>query len=271
MKTSIKYRSLISDLHRVVIKIGSRVLVQKSGRPDVRRMKMLVKNIASLVRQGYEPIIITSGAIGAGVEALGMKKRPTLLPDLQMAAAVGQSRLMAKYDKLFSAEHCKIGQVLLTHNDFNHEGRLINVRRTMENLIRHKVIPIVNENDVVADEEIRADNRLGDNDRLAALVSKQVRADLLIILTTSDGVRKPAGNGKTKRVRCIESITKNILSLANGKKSELSVGGMATKLKAAQSATNAGCYVVIADGRKNNTILNVMSGDDVGTMILASL
>ncbi len=271
MNASMKLRQGIPDARRVVVKIGSRVLVQKTGRPEHRRIRGLVGELARIRQSGVELVVITSGAIGAGMEALGMSERPALLPDLQMAAAVGQCRLMTAYDKLFAAKKCKVGQVLLTHDDFNHKIRLANARRTMENMLRHRVIPIVNENDVVADEEIRADIKLGDNDFLASLVVKMIRADLLVILSTTDGLRAPGFNGKTKRVPFLERIDRQTLSMVTGQKGNLSKGGMGSKLRAAQAAAHAGCHVVIADGRKPANVSKIMRGADVGTFIMATL
>jgi len=269
MKMSLKYREPIADVRRVVVKIGSRVLVQRSGRPDVRRMRHLVRQIAALHRGGKELVVVTSGAIGAGMEALGMAQRPESLPDQQMAAAVGQTRLMSRYDDLFSQAGCLVGQVLLTRANFHQKIRMTNAKRTIENLIRNRVIPIINENDAVADEEIRADMAFGDNDLLAALVVKLIRADLLVMLTPTDGLRSPAGNGRTQRVRYLEEITSKTLSMAGKSVSNLSKGGMASKLRAAQAATRTGCSVVIADGRKDSVLKRVMNGEDVGTLIVA--
>ncbi len=269
-KSSIKYRSVIHDARRVVIKIGSRVLVQKTGRPDKRRMRSLIREIADIQASGKEVVLVTSGAVGAGMEALGMKSRPDSLPELQMAAAVGQTRLMSRYDELFGQKGCKVGQVLLTHSDFNHKIRLTNAQRTMESLIRNKVIPIINENDVVADEEIKADLALGDNDYLASLVVKLIRADLLILLTTVDGLREPGSQGRTRRVRYLESISRNTYSLVKGKDSHISKGGMATKLKAAAAVSKTGCTAIIANGRQPNILARIIAGEDVGTLVVAS-
>lgn len=270
MQKSIRYRSVVPDARRLVVKIGSRVLVQKTGRPDARRMRELVQQLAKIHRGGREVVIVSSGAIGTGMEALRMKERPSSLPDLQMAAAVGQARLMARYDKLFSTSGCKVGQILMTHADFKQKLRLTNARRTMESLIRNKVIPIINENDVVADEEIRADLALGDNDLLASLVVRLIRADLLVLLTTVDGLRSPSKSGRTQRVRYIESVTRGTFDLVKTGPSQLSRGGMASKLRAAQSASKSGCCTVIANGRQNGILTRVMRGEDVGTLILAS-
>lgn len=260
----------MADVRRLVVKIGSRVLVQETGRPEVRRMKSLAGEIAAMQRAGREVVIVTSGAIGAGMEALGMKERPTALPDLQMAAAVGQARLMARYGEFFSQLGCKVGQLLLTHGDFLHKITLTNARRTIENLLRNRVIPIINENDVVTDEEIRADLAFGDNDYLASLVVKLIRADLLIMLTTVDGVQQYSDSGGTKRIRYLESITRSTFRLVRAHSSKLSKGGMESKLKAAQSVSRAGCVAVIANGRRPDVLTSIMKGEDVGTVVLAS-
>lgn len=269
MKISLKYREVIPEARRVVIKIGSRVLVQKSGRPDGRRIRALVGEISKLKKAGLEVIMVTSGAVGAGMQALGMKERPTLVPDLQMAAAIGQTRLMCQYSELFSRLGCKVGQVLLTHDDFHHKIRMTNIRRTMDNLIRNDVIPVINENDVVADEEIKADLTLGDNDYLASLLVKLIRADLLIMLSSTDGVKIRDKSGRARRMKYIESINKAVYAHVSEKDSPLSKGGMYTKLKAAHTVSKAGCSVVIADGRKNGILTSIMKGEDNGTIILA--
>ena len=270
MKKSLKYREMIADVRRVVVKIGSRVLIQKTGRPDVRRIRELVADLARIRRSGREVAVVTSGAIGAGMEALGMKERPTALPDLQMAAAVGQCRLMSRYAELFGKQGFKVGQILLTHSDFQHKIRLTNARRTMESLMRNHVIPIINENDAVADEEIRADLALGDNDFLASLVVKLIRADLMVLLTTVDGLREHLPDGRTRRVRYVETINEKALGLVKGGASPLSKGGMQSKLKAAGNVAEAGCMTVIANGRETGVLTQIMAGTDVGTVVLAS-
>lgn len=270
MRKSLKYRQVIHDVRRVVVKLGSRVLVQKTGRPDTRRIRHIAAQLAALQKAGYEVVIVTSGAIGAGMESLGMKERPATLPDLQMAAAVGQTRLMSRYEEFFQKLSCKVGQVLLTHEDFRHKIRISNAKRTMENLIRNRVIPIINENDVVADEEIRADLALGDNDLLASLVCKLIRADLLILLTTVNGLGEQSAGGRFKRVGYLENITRKTFALVHSGKSSMTKGGMTSKLKAAKAVSDSGCVAVIANGRSNNTITDIMKGKDVGTIVPAS-
>ncbi len=267
MKTELSIRGSLKDVRRLVIKIGSRVLIQRNGRPDIRRMRALVKEIAALRLAGKEVAVVTSGAIGAGLHALGRRVRPDNLPDLQMAAAVGQTRLMSRYSALFAREQCRIGQVLLTHDDLRDRVRHLNARNTIMNLLRHGIIPIVNENDVVAVDEIK----FGDNDHLAALTAMLVDADLLILLSTVDGFRRPISTRKTRRVPYLESISENMLALAVGKGSVFSVGGMRTKLESAHDFVNMGGLAVIANGRKADVITKVMRGDNEGTLIGAGI
>ena len=249
-----EHRKNLANARRIVVKIGSRVLVRKTGGPDIARITSLVKDIAHLRREGREMVVVSSGAIGAGMQALGMKSRPTTLPDLQMAAAVGQSRLMATYDKLFAAEKCKIGQVLLTHDDLNNRQRHLNARNTMMALLRNGVVPIVNENDVVAVDEIK----FGDNDRLAALVALLIEADLLILLTTVDGFQAPGKGGRMRRVPVLNGVTAEELSHAKGKGSELSTGGMASKLQAANLVARVSAPVVIASGLQAGILQRIL-------------
>lgn len=263
MNDATSNRARLASARRIVVKIGSRVLVQKTGRPDVRRMRELVRQLAALHKAGREVVVVSSGAIGSGIEAMGWRKRPTTLKLLQMAAAVGQSRLMATYDELFGAHDIRIGQILLTHEDLRHRTRHLNAQDTMTTLLEHRVIPIVNENDVVAIDEIK----FGDNDLLAALTALLVQADALVLLTTVDGFRAPAGGGRTRRVSTLAGVGEKELALALGKGSELSTGGMASKLQSAGMVAENGIPVVIANGRKDGVLDEALAGRDVGTLI----
>jgi glutamate 5-kinase len=267
MKLERRFREFLPESRRVVVKIGTRVIAQPSGRPDTRRLRALVSQVAGLRRKGYEMLVVTSGAVGAGMEALGIRSRPTAVPDLQMCAAVGQARLMARYEAFFAAEKLKVGQVLLTHGDFLHRVRFANARRTMEHLLRAGVVPIINENDVVADEELKADLSLGDNDYLAALVAQHFHADLLVILSTVAGLLEPTSQGSMRRVSHVDYVGADIFRLVNPGKSALSKGGMDSKLRAAQMVSRAGCAVVVANGRQNDVLSSVLSGLDIGTCI----
>ena len=263
MDTVLEFRKQLAGARRVVVKIGSRVLVQGNGRPDLRRMKALVREVARQQQAGREMLVVTSGAIAAGMEALGLERRPKNLPDLQMAAAVGQTRLMTRYDKLFSAERCRVGQVLLTHDGLKTRNRHLTARQALLNLLRHRIIPIINENDAVAVEEIK----FGDNDLLAALVALLIEADLLILLTTVDGLRSPTPGGGSRRVPNLAAVTRRERAMVVGDQNELSTGGMASKLQSAHSAARAGTPVDIADGRRPAYISGILAGEDRGTLI----
>ena len=264
--THLSERKKLTSAHRVVVKIGSRALVQSNGRPDTRRMAALVDGIAALHREGREVIVVSSGAIACGLQALGMKKRPDDLPTLQMAAAVGQSRLMAAYDKLFARKKCRIGQVLLTHDDLEHRRRHLNARNSMLKLLEHGVMPIVNENDVVSVDEIK----FGDNDALASRSAMLVEADLLVLLTTVNGFRATDAKGRSRKVDFLPGVTSETLSHAKGKGSAFSTGGMASKLTSAAEAASMGTTVVIANGRQDGILQKIVSGANVGTLIPAS-
>ena len=239
--------------------------MQNSGRLETRRIQSLVKEMADLCKQKREIVFVTSGAIGTGMQALGIRRRPAGLPELQMAAAVGQSRLMKQYDRLFTAQKKVIGQVLLTHDDLNHRIRHLNARNTILTMLRAGVIPVINENDVVAVDEIR----FGDNDLLASLVVHLIKADLLIMLSTTNGLFRPLADGRSERISCLTGVPKAVIKFAHGKGGDISTGGMASKLKLArQVVETAGVSVVIADGREPEIIRRIMSGEDIGTLVV---
>ena len=259
------HRTQLREAHRIVVKVGTRVLVQRSGKPDLGRIESLVSDLAELHQQRRQMVLVSSGAVGAGMGALGFRKRPDDISDLQMAAAIGQVRLMTRYQELFSKCDRTVGQVLLTHADLKDRARHLNAQNTMLHLLKNEIVPIVNENDVVAVDEIT----FGDNDLLAALVAVLVEADLLILLTVVDGIREPLPSGRTRRIPYLRRLTSEVHELAMGTHNPLSVGGMVTKLQAAENAVYAGCHVVIADGRKPNILERILQGDDVGTFIHA--
>lgn len=256
-------RQALRQARRVVVKVGTRVLVDERGRPDERRLSALVSGIAGLRQDDRELVLVSSGAIAAGLEGLGLTERPRALPELQMAAAVGQSRLMERYAELFGKRGLTIGQVLLTHDDLEHRRRHLNARNTMLALLRRGIIPIVNENDVVAVDEIR----FGDNDQLAALVALLIDAPLLVLLTSVDGLQERREGQEPQRIPSLAAVTEAALGLTWGKDSALSTGGMASKLQAAQVAAEADARVVIADGRAPDVLARILAGEDVGTLI----
>ncbi len=257
--TQKKHRNALKNAKRIVVKAGSKVLVKDTGHPDSQQLKGLVDELAQFQNSGGEVAFVSSGAIGAGLAALGMERRPTAIPDLQMAAAVGQTRLMSLYDQLFCENKCNIGQVLLTHDALTHRERHLNARNTLLNLIAHRIVPIINENDAISTEEIK----FGDNDVLAALVAILIDADALVLLSTTDGLR----DEENCRVSYIEEVDDGILSLVNDKLDRLSIGGMASKLESAHIAAKNGIPVVIANGRKSGVLTRIFQGLDEGTLL----
>ncbi|MDK2857785.1 MAG: glutamate 5-kinase [Verrucomicrobiota bacterium] len=254
-------RNRLKKARRIVVKVGSRVLVDDTGKPDPERLYALVSGISSGHEEGREMILVSSGAIAAGVEALGMNSRPAALPDLQMAAAVGQTRLMNLYSHLFGQRNILVGQVLLTDAIFRVNSGSTNARNTLQNLITHHIIPVINENDAVSTEEIT----FGDNDILASLVATLIQADALILLTATDGLHNESG----QRIPFVERVSDDILALDHGRNGALSTGGMKSKLMAAAKAAEKNIPVVIADGRTDGIIQAVLSGADVGTLIVS--
>lgn len=252
-------RNQLKNAKRIVVKVGSRVLVDETGKPDPKRMQALADGLAAMHDAGREMVLVSSGAIAAGLEALGKETRPEALPCLQMAAAVGQTRLMKKYADLFAQKDIHIGQILLTDDLLRIPERRTNAQNTLFNLIKHRIIPIINENDSVATEEIT----FGDNDLLASLVATLIDADALILLTMTDGLRDDDG----ARVPHITEISDDILAYDKGANGHLSTGGMTSKLQAAYQAAQAGTPVVIAHGATEGIIQSVLAGDDTGTLL----
>ncbi len=246
---------------RIVIKIGTKVITSKDGLLDKGRLKELVNQMARIKSNGMEVILVTSGAIGTGMGLLGIKKRPVKLPELQATAAVGQSHLMHFYGKYFHMRGYNVGQILLTREDFNDRKRYVNIKSTIETLLRHKVSPIINENDTVSTEEIK----FGDNDQLARLVAKLCAADKLILLTDVDGLL----DENCGVISVIEKITPKILRLSRSSKCELGTGGMATKLIAAKGAMESGVECVIANGKSKDVLIKILDGKMIGSTFKA--
>lgn len=263
--TVARERASLQDVRRVVVKVGTHSIATKTGRPDYRALRRLVGQLCELRKAGLEVIFVSSGAVAAGVEALGLKSRPTQVNDVQMCAAVGQARFISEYENLFGANGVKIGQVLLTHADFDDRRRAANVRRSLDHLVRAGIIPVVNENDVVADEEIKG-LTFGDNDWLSSLIVKLVRADALVLLTTVDGLLDAAG----RRVPSIGSIRDAMKLVRAGQKGTLSKGGMDSKLRAVKNAAQSGAHVVIANAATPHILQAIFSGRDVGTFVPGS-
>jgi len=257
-------RDLLNEVSRVVVKLGTGVLTDSRKHPDPAQMRQLVTQMAEQRKAGREIVLVSSGAVGAGMGALGYERRPADLAQLQACAAVGQSRLMSMYEKLFSAFGLHVAQVLLTHDDLEHHERHLNARNTLVTLLHEGVIPIINENDAVSFTELK----FGDNDTLSALVSCLLPADLLVILTTVDGVIENFGKPNPRILPRIERIDAALEEMAGGTQSETAVGGMASKVEAARIVMRAGIPLVIASGRKHQTLARIISGAEEGTLFV---
>ena len=248
---------------RIVIKIGTSTLAHRSGHLNIRRIESLCKIISDLKNNDNEIVLVSSGAIGMGVGKLSLKKRPDDIPTKQAAAAIGQCELMYTYDKLFSEYRHTVAQILVTGGDINSAERRQNFENTLNRLLELEALPVINENDTVATDEIV----IGDNDTLAAIVAVSVKADLLILLSDIDGLytSDPHKNADAKLIERVDKITPDIVALGGGKGSELGTGGMATKIKAAQIATENGCDMVIINGEKPEFLYEITDGKSVGT------
>ena len=258
-------RASLKTATRIVVKLGTGVLTDSRKQPDLAQLEQLVAQMAAQRQAGREIVLVTSGAVGAGMGALGYATRPAELAERQACAAVGQSRLMAMYEKLFSKFNLVVGQVLLTHEDLEHHERHLNARNTLVTLLNRGVVPIINENDAVSITELK----FGDNDKLSALVAALLPADLLVILTTVDGVLENFGQANARLLSVIEQIDGNIEGMAGGTTSATAVGGMKSKIEAAKIVVRSGVPLVIASGQKHDTLARIVAGEDEGTLFVA--
>ncbi len=259
-------KNTLSKARRIVVKVGSSILasVEKGLHHEV--FSHLAKEISELKRQGYEIVLVSSGAIAAGMEKLGYKKRPQSITQKQAAAAVGQSRLMNIYEDHFSRHQQMVAQILLTHDDLSHRRRFLNARNTLLTLLELGIIPIINENDTVVVDEIK----VGDNDNLSALVTNLIEADLLIILTNIDGLcdADPRLNPHARCIPLVEDIDVNLGRMVGETISETSVGGMVSKIQAAKKTSRFGIPTVIASGLRKGVLHQILRGKEIGTLIL---
>ena len=248
---------------RIVIKIGTSTLAHATGHLNIRRVEELCKVISDIKNAGHEVIVVSSGAIGMGVGKLGLSSRPADIPTKQAAAAVGQCELMYTYDKLFSEYNHTVAQLLITGDDVKSEVRHENFSNTLNRLLELGALPIINENDTVATEELG----IGDNDTLAAIVSESVRADKLILLSDIDGLytADPHSHPEAELISKITSINEDIVALAGGSSTSQGTGGMVTKLQAAKICLSCGCDMVITNGNRPKNLYDIVDGKAVGT------
>lgn len=260
--------SNITDKKRIVIKIGTSTLTHKTGRLNIRRVEELVKTIADLQNSGKEIIIVSSGAVGLGMSKLNLPQKPTDTPSKQACAAVGQCELMYMYDNEFAKYNITVAQILLTRYIIEKDSRK-NVVNTFQKLLEHNVIPVVNENDTIAIDELELE--VGENDSLAAIVAELSQAELLIILSDIDGLydKDPRANSDAKLIPVVDEITDEIRNLAGGAGSKLGTGGMITKINAATIAKKAGIDMIIMNGEKPEKLYDLFEGKTVGTLFKA--
>ncbi|MFA5811822.1 MAG: glutamate 5-kinase [bacterium] len=250
------------------MKVGTATLTAGAHALSRKRISTLAREIANARLAGKEIVLVSSGAIVGGMEHLGLKEKPRNIPEKQAAAAVGQNHLMDLYTAAFKRHGVKVGQILLTHADMSDRGRFLNARATLLTLLRHKIVPIVNENDTVSVEEIK----FGDNDALAAATAHLVGADMLIILTDTDGIfDKDPRNDKTARpIPILTEVDKKSISMMAKTRGPLGTGGVLTKLKAAHNAARFGVPTVIANGSAPSVLARILSGEEIGTLCLPS-
>ena len=248
---------------RIVIKIGTSTLAHPTGHLNIARVEQLCKIISDIKNAGHEVIMVSSGAIGMGVGKLGLRQRPSDIPTKQAAAAVGQCELMYIYDKLFSEYNHTVAQLLITGDDIANADRHSNFSNTLNRLLELGAIPIINENDTVATNEIV----IGDNDTLAAIVAESIRAEKLVLLSDIDGLytADPHTNPNAKLITRVTHLDQEIYALAGVSASNQGTGGMVTKLQAARICMTCGCHMIIANGAVPANLYKIMDGEEVGT------
>jgi glutamate 5-kinase len=266
--TDLLRQEIAATARLVVVKVGTRVLTHADGKLDQQRIVQLAEDIHALLQAGRQVVLVSSGAVASGMGRLGLDARPRDLAKLQAVAAIGQSHLIETYDRALAAHGRHAGQVLLTSEDLNHRTRYLNVRNTLRALLECGAVPIVNENDTVAVDELQT--TFGDNDRLAAMVTNLLRAPLLVLLSDVEGLFDgPPTEPGSRLISTVDKIDEATLALARDRLTGMSKGGMASKLQAARMATAAGENVIIASGRRAGVLSEIIRGETVGTLFLA--
>ena len=259
---------VVFSAHTWVVKVGTSVLAGPGGTLDPSRIEHLAEQISSVMATGRKIALVSSGAVGAGMGQLGLKRRPDNLRQLQAAAAVGQAYLIRAYDECFRRFGRHAAQLLLTHEDFDSRPRYLNMRNTLTALFEWDAVPVINENDTISVDEIK----FGDNDRLAAMVTNLLRAPLLVILSVVDGLYRAdpgEGGGPGQAIPLVPNLDEEALGLAGDSRSSLGTGGMRSKLQSARLVTHAGGSVIIASGKRPDPLTRILSGETVGTLFLA--
>jgi len=262
-------KNILAKVRRVVLKVGSRVLTGKGRTLSQPVFDRLAREISAAKKRGYEVILVSSGAIAAGMGRLGLLEKPKTMPEKQASAAIGQSALMWSYEKAFSFYDQKVAQILLTRDDLSNRNRYLNARNTLLTLLDFGVIPIINENDTVVVQEIK----FGDNDNLSALVTNLVNADLLVILSDIEGLydKDPRVHKGARLIRFVGQVTEEMEQTATGTLSPFSIGGMVTKLQAARKAALFGVPTVLASGMMEGLLEKILRGEEVGTLFTSQV
>ncbi|MBT2256356.1 glutamate 5-kinase [Priestia megaterium] len=266
----VNHRQELQNSKRIVVKVGTSTLTYDNGDINLARIEKIARVLSDLMNAGKEVVLVTSGAVQVGVKKLKLKEKPTSIREKQAAASVGQCELMHIYSKFFGEYSHIVGQVLLTKDVIEDEHVRNNVVNTFEKLIEDKVIPIVNENDTVAIDEIENIVRFGDNDNLSAIVSVLIHADLLVILSDIDGFfdSDPTKNPNSKLMKVIDGITPELENFAGDSGTDVGTGGMVTKLTAAKTATSAGVSLILANGKEPSILRDIIEGQEIGTLFL---
>ncbi|MCM3772981.1 MULTISPECIES: glutamate 5-kinase [Priestia] len=266
----VNHRQELQNSKRIVVKVGTSTLTYDNGDINLARIEKLARVLSDLMNAGKEVVLVTSGAVQVGVKKLKLKEKPNSIREKQAAASVGQCELMHIYSKFFGEYSHIVGQVLLTKDVIEDEHVRNNVVNTFEKLIEDKVIPIVNENDTVAIDEIENIVRFGDNDNLSAIVSVLIHADLLVILSDIDGFfdSDPTKNPNSKLMKVIDGITPELENFAGDSGTDVGTGGMVTKLTAAKTATSAGVSLILANGKEPSILRDIIEGQEIGTLFL---
>lgn len=253
---------------RVVIKVGTSTLVYPDGAINLRAIDQLAFVISAMRHRGREVVLVSSGAIGVGLNYMGLKQRPKAIPEQQAVAAIGQTELISIYKERFAVYEQKIGQLLLTRDIFVYPKSHHNVLNTFESLLAQNIVPIVNENDTVAVDELDHETKFGDNDQLSAIVATNIGADLLIMLSDIDGFYdgNPNGDAQANLLPHIAQVDQHTYDLAGGSGSRFGTGGMVTKLKAAERMLNADGQMILANGADPTIIFQILAGEPIGTL-----
>ncbi len=260
---NVSRKELLKHVRRIVVKVGSSIITENGG-ISTNRIAMLTSDIASVISEGYQVVIVSSGAISAGAGALNKKRENCTIPEKQALASVGQSILINEYRKCFSWEGYEVGQILLTEDDVKHRRRFLNARNTFNTLLKMSIVPVVNENDTVVIKEIK----FGDNDTLSAHVANIVEADLLVLLSDVDGYYHDLSDNAP--VAEIREITDDVIMRAGGAGSVHGTGGMLTKIRAAEMVVRSGEMMIIANGRKEGILGRIMKGENTGTIFIGT-